>query len=104
VFIIHSRQADNTKLVILPREPSLEASEYALNQVISVKAFLSAVPDLFQALSPARCGLLEKIRDLCRPQMLSQVKELISVHIEEDITLMRTPLEMRNSRMFAVKV
>ncbi|KAH6675370.1 muts domain V [Plectosphaerella plurivora] len=92
-----------SKLVILPREPSLEASEYALNQVISVKSFLSAVPDLLQALSPVRSGLLEKIRDLCRPQMMSQVSDLIAVHIEDDITFMRTPLEMRNSRMFAVK-
>lgn len=75
-----------------------------MNQVINVTAFLSAIPDLFQALSPALSPLLGKIRDLCRPETTSQVRDLISMQIEDDVTLMRTPLEMRNSRMFAVKV
>ncbi|KAH6707329.1 DNA mismatch repair protein MutS [Verticillium dahliae] len=90
-------------LVIIPRRPSTEASEFALNQVIMIKAFLASVPNIYQALGPAQCHLLVKIRDLCRPEMTQQVQDLISEAINADVTLMKSPLEMRNARMFAVK-
>lgn len=36
--------------------------------------------------------------------MTLEIQRLVSEVIEEDVTLMQSPLEMRNARMFAVKV
>ena len=69
-----------------------------------VKKFVLAVPPLFEALASARCELLTKIRDLCRPQITDPILDLISENINEDVTFVKSPLDLRNQRVYAVKV
>ncbi|TQN72816.1 MutS protein-like protein 4, partial [Colletotrichum shisoi] len=92
-----------TQLVIIPNKPSVEASERAMNHVLMIKAFLDAVPFLYQTLESATSPLLIKIRDLCRPGLTETVKNLIYQDIIEDVTYVKSALDLRNQRTFAVK-
>ncbi|KAK1468033.1 MutS domain V [Colletotrichum cuscutae] len=93
-----------TKLVIIPNKPSVEASERAINHVLMVKTFIDAVPPVFQALGPATCPLLTKIRDLCQPELTAAARELVYQNIHEDVHYVKSALDLRNQRTFAVKV
>ncbi|KAK7449964.1 MutS domain V [Colletotrichum acutatum] len=90
-----------TKLVIIPNKPSVEASERAINHILVVKTFIDAVPPVFQALGPATCPLLAKIRDLCRPELTAAVRELVYQNIHEDVHYVKGALDLRNQRTFA---
>ncbi|KAI1500054.1 muts domain V-domain-containing protein [Biscogniauxia marginata] len=92
-----------TTLVIVPNQPSIYASEQAINQVLSIKAFVVAVPKLHEALTAARSDLLTKVRNFCRPGLTQPVADLVAAAINEDVTVMKTPLDMRNQRTYAVK-
>ncbi|UQC86116.1 MutS domain V [Colletotrichum lupini] len=92
-----------TKLVIIPNKPSVEASERAINHVLMVKTFIDAVPPVFQALGPATCPLLTKIRDLCQPELTAAARELVYQNIHEDVHYVKSALDLRNQRTFAVK-
>ncbi|KAH9888294.1 muts domain V-domain-containing protein [Xylariomycetidae sp. FL2044] len=92
-----------TALVIVPENASIYASRQAINHVLGVKAFVLAVPTIHGALAAARCELLSRIRDICRPEITQPVAELIAATINDDVTVMKTPLEMRNQRTYAVK-
>ncbi|GKT72976.1 DNA mismatch repair protein [Colletotrichum tofieldiae] len=75
-----------------------------MNHVLLVKTFLDAVPTIFQALGPATSPLLIKIRDLCRPELTETVRNLVYGGIIEDVTYVKSALDLRNQRTFAVKV
>lgn len=68
-----------------------------------MKSFLEAIPELFSALQPATSALLVKIRELCRPEMTRSSLYKIRQTIEADVTYMKTALDLRNQRTFAVK-
>jgi DNA mismatch repair protein MSH4 len=90
--------------VIFPQKESIYESELAINYVLEVKSFVSAVPPLFEALSNARSVLLRRIREVCRPELVEPVVDLISTTINEDVSHTSKPLEMRHQRTYAVKV
>ncbi|CAJ2501252.1 Uu.00g041050.m01.CDS01 [Anthostomella pinea] len=92
-----------TALVLVTNQSSIDISKQAINQVLHVKAFVIAVPSLHEALGAARSDLLVKIRDICRPELVQPVTDLIATTINDDVTAMGTPLEMRNQRTYAVK-
>ncbi|KAK2014540.1 muts domain V [Colletotrichum eremochloae] len=92
-----------TQLVIIPNKPSVEASERAMNHVLMVKTFLDAVPTIYESLRPATSPLLVKIRDLCQPGLTETVRNLIYENIIEDVTYVKSALDLRNQRTFAVK-
>lgn len=68
-----------------------------------VKSFLEAIPELYAALQPATSVLLMKIRDLCRPEIRRRTLDKIRNIIEADVTYMKSALDLRNQRTFAVK-
>ncbi|RYP41644.1 hypothetical protein DL767_000849 [Monosporascus sp. MG133] len=92
-----------TKLVIIPNESSIYVSEQAINDVLSVKSFVGAVPPIYEALAAARTDLLTRIRDICRSELVQPVADLIAAIINEDAISMKGPLDMRNQRTYAVK-
>lgn len=92
-----------TKLIILPLEPSLEATEQAMNEVLMIKNFVVAVPPLFESLASARGALLTKIRDNCRPEITNPILEHISEYINKDVAYVTKPIDLRNQRVYAVK-
>lgn len=92
-----------TKLILLPTEPSLEASERAINEVLMIKSFVAAIPTVFNSLASARCELLVKIRDHCRPGITNPILERMAQVINDDVTYVTKPLDLRNQRVYAVK-
>ncbi|OTA69657.1 DNA mismatch repair protein-like protein Muts [Hypoxylon sp. EC38] len=92
-----------TMLVIVPNQTSIYISEQAINNILGVKAFITAVPSLYEALGAARADLLTRIREICRPELTQPVVDLIANTVNEDVTAMKSPLDMRNQRTYAVK-
>ncbi|KAI1415853.1 DNA mismatch repair protein-like protein MutS [Hypoxylon sp. FL1857] len=90
-----------TTLVIVPDQTSIHISEQAINNILGVKAFITAVPSLYEALATARTDLLTRIREICRPELTQPVADLITATINEDVTAMKSPLDMRNQRTYA---
>ncbi|KAI0013156.1 DNA mismatch repair protein-like protein MutS [Xylariaceae sp. FL0662B] len=91
-----------TTLVIVRNQSSLSASEQAINYILATKAFIIGIPALYEALGSARTDLLTRIREICRPELTQPVADLIAATINEDVTAMKSPLDMRNQRTYAV--
>lgn len=88
---------------MVPTSADVQQVEEQINQVLMVKSFLEAIPELFNALKPANSTLLVKIRELCRPEISGRILRMIRQTIEADVTYMKTALDLRNQRTFAVK-
>ncbi|KAK7397738.1 MutS protein msh4 [Neonectria punicea] len=101
--LFHDVEKLLTKLIIVPSSGDVQQVEEQINQVLMVKGFLEAIPELYAALEPATSALLVKIRDLCRPEIRRRTLDTIRKTIEADVTYMKSPLDMRNQRTFAVK-
>jgi DNA mismatch repair protein MSH4 len=84
-----------------------------------LKHFVSSVNPIFEALTGTGSSMLDNIREvctpivlyvlsthfsqLCAPENVAPVQELIDCVINEDTTYARQPLELRNQRIYAVK-
>ena len=87
-----------SKLILIPTQPSLEATEHAINDVLMIKNFVVAIPPLFESLASAYCALLVKIRDHCRANITNPILERIAQVINEDVSYVSKPLDLRNQR------
>lgn len=47
--------------------------------------------------------MLDNIRELCAPENVAPIQELIDRVINEDTTYAKQPLELRNQRVYAVR-
>ncbi|RAR01227.1 DNA mismatch repair protein MutS [Stemphylium lycopersici] len=92
-----------TALIVTPSKVTLQTSEQAINQVIMLKHFVNSVNPVFEALTGTGSIMLHNIRELCAPENVAPVQELIGRLINEDTTYARQPLELRNQRTYAVK-
>lgn len=92
-----------TALIVTPSKVTLQTSEQAINQVIMLKQFVNSVNPVFEALTGTGSDMLHNIRELCAPENVAPVQELIDHVINEDTTYARQPLELRNQRTYAVK-
>lgn len=68
-----------------------------------IKSFLESTNDLYSVMHPARSPLLTKIRNLCHTRITRPILMKIREVIEPDITYMKSALDLRNQRTFAVK-
>ncbi|SPJ82053.1 related to MSH4 - meiosis-specific protein [Fusarium torulosum] len=101
--LFHDTEKLLTKLIIVPTSADVQQVEGQINQVLMIKSFLESIPELYTALGPAASVLLVKIRELCRPEITSQILNKIRQTIEPDVTYMKSALDLRNQRTFAVK-
>ncbi|KAI1128429.1 muts domain V [Nemania abortiva] len=92
-----------TSLVIVPQTSSIFSLEFAIDLVLRVKAFVIAVPQLREALAAARTDLLKRVYELCREEVTRPVIDIIAETINDDVTAMKAPIDMRNQRTYAVK-
>jgi DNA mismatch repair protein MSH4 len=81
----------------------LQTTEQAINQIIMLKHFVTSVNPIFEALTGTGSSMLDNIRELCAPENVVPIQELIDRVINEDTTYARQPLELRNQRIYAVK-
>ncbi|KAF2090836.1 hypothetical protein K490DRAFT_34343 [Saccharata proteae CBS 121410] len=92
-----------TALIVIPTKPSVHLTEQAINQVIALKEFVNAVPPIYEALTGATGNMLCNIRELCAPENVGPVQDLIDSVINEDTRFASQPLDLRNQRTYAVK-
>lgn len=79
-------------------------SEQAINNILKLKAFLTAIPDVFESLSDATCDLLLELRRNCMPERADSILGVISDTIDANASYATKPLELRNQRVHTVKV
>ncbi|KAF1832898.1 hypothetical protein BDW02DRAFT_624773 [Decorospora gaudefroyi] len=92
-----------TALIVTPNKTTLQATEQAINQVIMLKQFVSSVHPVYEALTGTASTMLNNVRELCAPENVAPVQELIDGVINEDTMYARHPLELRNQRTYAVR-
>jgi DNA mismatch repair protein MSH4 len=92
-----------TQLILIPIEPTLKDTKQAVNNIIMLKQFVNLVKPVFEALTDARCTMLEEIRQLCASENVEPILDLINDTINEDTTYATQPLDLRNQRTYAVK-
>ncbi|KAI7771063.1 hypothetical protein LZL87_004850 [Fusarium oxysporum] len=97
------RSLHHAPLIIVPTNADVKQVEEQINQVLMIKSFLESIPELHTALGPANSVLLTKVRELCRPEITSHSLNTIRQTIEADVTYMKSALDLRNQRTFAVK-
>lgn len=68
-----------------------------------LKQFVTSVKPVYEALTGARSWMLNNIRELCAPENIVPVQEVIDSVINEDTTYAKQPLELRNQRTYAVR-
>lgn len=92
-----------TQLILIPVQPGLKDTEQAVNNVIMLKQFVTLIKPVFEALTGARCAMLQEIRSMCSSEHVEPIQELIHNTINEDTTHATQPLDLRNQRTYAVK-
>ncbi|KAL8912148.1 MAG: hypothetical protein Q9171_002782 [Xanthocarpia ochracea] len=92
-----------TAITIIPTKPTIQYWEQSINNVIALKQYVKSVPAVFEALATVKSELLLHINELCAPERMAYVQNLIDETINEDITYQSQPLDLRNQRTYAVK-
>ncbi|KAH4123620.1 hypothetical protein HBI49_025660 [Parastagonospora nodorum] len=92
-----------TQLIVTPSKPTLQTTEQSINHIIMLKHFVGSVKPIYEALTGTGSSMLNNIRELCAPENIAPIQELIDHVINEDTTYAKQPLELRNQRVYAVK-
>lgn len=90
-------------VIIIPTQASLEYTQQSLNNVIMLKQFVYGINPIFEALAGAQSAMLKEIKQLCAPENVEPVQELINSFINEDTTYASKPIDVRNMRTYAIK-
>lgn len=92
--------------VLLPSHEELLKAEKDLNGLLMLKQYLAGIRDLHNALESADCrsNLLVWIRQKLSPEHLGPVIRLVEENLEEDATFSKSPIDIRNNRLWAIKV
>ncbi|KAL8752734.1 MAG: hypothetical protein Q9199_005533 [Rusavskia elegans] len=92
-----------TAITIIPTKPTIQYWEQSINNVIALKQYVNSIPAVFEALATVKSELLMHISELCAPERMADVQNLIDEAINEDITYQSQPLDLRNQRTYAIK-
>ncbi|KAL7924326.1 muts domain V domain-containing protein [Trichoderma austrokoningii] len=101
--LFHDAERTFTKLITIRPATGISAAEGQITHILMIKSFLESLPEMYAALHPAKSDLLVKIRNLCCPETSVPILRMIKEFIEADVTYMKSPLDLRNQRAFAVK-
>jgi DNA mismatch repair protein MSH4 len=93
-----------TAIVKMPTKVDLGYMEQSVNNVLMLKSFVDSIKAVWQSLAGARSRKLQEIRDLCAPEAYAQVEELIKYAINDDVGYISRAEELRNQRVFAIRV
>lgn len=109
------------KIILVPANRTVQYIEQSVNNVIMLKTYVSAIKKVYQALSAAQSELLLTVREvggprplalryltdghqLCSPVGHHPIELLIEETLNEHITYQSKPLDLRNQRIYCVKV
>ena len=90
--------------MVLPVKPTFQYIEQSVNNVLMLKAFVDAVKPVWQALTGLASTELQKIRQLCSPENYEEVQHMVKDTLNDDVTFSRQAAELRNQRVYAIRV
>ncbi|KAK3329904.1 muts domain V-domain-containing protein, partial [Apodospora peruviana] len=89
----------------LPSHEDLNAAEWEFNNILMLKEYLHGVEALHQTLSDAvyASRLLTFLEEQCAPHKAMEARDLLRTGIEEDSQYGKSPTDLRNNRLWAIK-
>jgi DNA mismatch repair protein MSH4 len=84
----------------------LQGAERDLNRILMIKAYLEGVQAIQETLEAAACSsqLCRWVLEKCGKATIAPVLALIDEGIEQDAIYSKAPIDIRNNRLWAVKV
>lgn len=77
--------------------------EEKMTHVLMIKSFVETTIMLHRALNSATSSVLATERDYCRRDITFSIMRDINIVIEPDVTYVKSALDLRNQRTFAVR-
>lgn len=92
--------------ISMPSHEELQRAEKDLNHILMVKAYLGGVQSIQETLEAAGCTskLCNWVLEKCRRENTAPIARFIEQAIEQDAIYSKAPIDIRNNRMWAVKV
>jgi DNA mismatch repair protein MSH4 len=92
--------------LLLPSHEDLYASEAEMNKILMLKQYLASIHEIHSVLELAECqsNICDWVRQTCSPEMLDVMRAILDENIEQDAVFSRAPIDIRNNRIWAVKV
>jgi DNA mismatch repair protein MSH4 len=90
----------------MPSHEELQGAEKDLNHILMVKAYLGGIQSVRETLEAAGCTskLCNWVLERCRRENTAPLVRFIEDAIEQDAIYSKAPIDIRNNRMWAVKV
>jgi DNA mismatch repair protein MSH4 len=90
----------------LPSHQELQSAEQELNNILMLKQYLAGIGAVQRALASAECRsrLCSWIRSECSNDGIGLINSLIEGHVEKDAGYSKAPIDVRNNRLWAIKV
>ncbi|KAJ5648719.1 hypothetical protein N7490_005091 [Penicillium lividum] len=85
-----------SSIILVPTRQTVQYVEQSVNNVIILKTFVASIKIVYQALGAADSDLLIAIREA--------VEQLIEDALNQNITYQSKPLDLRNQRIYCIKV
>lgn len=84
----------------------LKDAEKDLNHVLMIKAYLGGVRAVHETLEVSDCTseLCKWVMEKCRREHTAPILALIEETIEQDAIYSKAPIDVRNNRLWAVRV
>ncbi|KAF4635210.1 hypothetical protein G7Y89_g2882 [Cudoniella acicularis] len=102
--LFHDVEKLLTNLIIIPTQPDIRYLEQSVNHILMLKGFVEMTPRIFEILGGARSELLVTIRENCCHENSDATISMIKEVINEDVTFQKTPLDLRNQRIYAAGI
>lgn len=90
-------------IVVISTKLDFQHAEQSVNNVLMLKSFVDGIKPIWQALSSALSLDLQRIRELCNPDVYFEVQSLIDYAINPDVGYSLNATDLRNQRVYAIK-
>ncbi len=92
--------------IIMADHEELRGAEQNLNQLLMIKAYLGGVQAVQETLEAANCRskLCQWVLETCGPEKMVPVAHLLAEAIEPDAIYSKAPIDVRNNRLWALRV
>lgn len=92
--------------LIIPSHEELRGAEKDLNQILMIKAYLGGLQAVQETLEVAACTseLCQWVLEKLQPSNTGSLSNLITEAIEQDAVYSKAPIDIRNNRLWAIKV
>ncbi len=90
----------------MPSHEDLRNAEKDLTQILMLKAYLVGIQGLRETLEVADCTsqLCKWVMEQCGQANLAPVLNVLNASIEESAVYSKAPIDIRNNRLWAIKV